>query len=115
MRNKMRKFDNGADDFERLESIRLTAAELAAARAQWAQAETIADIVFRAWTASSALVRRVIAAVVRKSVAYADSFAVAAMKASEREREAYLSRAVDVADLERRIRSWQSRGQASRI
>ena len=113
MHHEMRKFDNDQRDVERLESIRLTSAELAAARAQWAQAETIAALIFRAWTASMALVRRVIAAIVRKSVAHADSFADSAMRASERERDEYFSGAVDAADLERRIRSWQSRRYAS--
>jgi hypothetical protein len=73
------------------------------------RAEAVAEFVHRVWIATNALARRVIAAIARKSIALADSFADSAMRSGERQRDAYLAQATDTADLEQRIRFWQAR------
>jgi hypothetical protein len=91
-----------------LQSIRLTPCQLAEARFQLARAEAIADLVYRAWTAFSSVTRHVGAAIARRSAALVDAYAESAMHANMDRRDRYLAQATDVADLERRFRSWQS-------
>ena len=109
MSYKLRKYHIDQDTLALLEKVRLSGPELAEARAQLLRAEAIADIVYRAWRLTSDVTRRVIAAIARKSVALADSFANSLMRSGERQRDAYLAQATDTAELEQRVRAWQAR------
>ena len=97
-----------SDTMRRLESVRLSTHQLAEARAQLLRAEAIADLVYSVWTVSSALARRLTAAITRKSAALANRYAESALQAAMRQRDKYLAQATDTADLERRLRTWQA-------
>jgi hypothetical protein len=99
---------NYQEPSSRLESVRLTPSQLAEARIQLARAEAIADLVYGAWTALSSVTRHVAAAIARRFATLADAYAESAMHADMDRRDRYLAQATDVADLERRFRSWQS-------
>ena len=104
---------NDQSTLARLASIRLNAHDHARARAEVLRAEAIADLLHRAWSASSTNARRFISAVRGRVITRANAYAQSAMRSSERKREAYIARATDLADLERRIRSWQGRATQS--
>lgn len=104
-----------SETMARLESVRLGPCQLAEARAQLLRAEAIVEFVYGAWTASSALVRRLKAAITRKSAALANRYAESAMRSAMRQRDKYLAQATDTADLERRLRTWQAPRYASHV
>jgi len=97
-----------SDTMIRLESVRLSARQLAEARAQLIQAEAIADVVHRGWKLSCLAARRMKAALTRKTAALANRYAESALRAASRQRDSYLAQATDTADLERRLQTWQS-------
>ncbi|MBI3371437.1 MAG: hypothetical protein HY017_06720 [Betaproteobacteria bacterium] len=106
---KLRKYHKNQDTLALLEKVRLTGPRLAEARAQLLRAEAMADFLHGAWRLTSDAARRMAAAVARKTVAIANSFARSAMDSGERRRDAYLAKATDTAELEQRVRSWQAR------
>lgn len=110
MTNRLQKFTEVQDTLTLLGKVRISARELAQARAQLLRAEAIADLLYRAWIATRTMARRLGVAIVRRAAAFANAYAESAIRVSERTRDAYLSRATDTADLERRMRSWQMRG-----
>lgn len=108
MNNSSRNSHSYQETLEMLTSVRLSAHQLAEARIQLARAEAFADLVYGAWTVLGSVTRRATAAIVRAFAALADTYAQSASKASMRQRDRYLTQATDTADLERRLRSWQT-------
>ncbi len=95
---------NVRQTFAGLESVRLSAYQLAEARVQMARAETIANLIYGAWIG----LRSAASAVAGIFNGIADAYGDSALKAGMRQRDQYLSRSVDAADLERRLRTWQT-------
>lgn len=104
MKERLANLGKDESAVARLDSILLSAHELAEARVQMLRAEAIADFVYSAWI----LVRRAAAGIACKSSELADAYAESAMRAGARKRDEYLSRATDIADLERRLRMLQA-------
>lgn len=109
MNYKLRKYHKDQETLALLEKVQLSAPDLAEARAQLLRAEAMAGFLYGAWRLTRNATRAVAAAVARKTVALADSFARSAMDSSERRRDAYLAKATNTAELEQRVRAWQAR------
>ena len=110
-----RNSKSNQETMESLKSVRLSPYELTEARVQLARAMAFADFAYGAWTMLSSLTRRATAAIVRTCAALADTYAQSAAKASMRQRDKYLTQATDNADLERRLRSWQTPRYSQRL
>ncbi len=111
---KLRKYHINQDTLALLEKVDLTDLKLVEARAQLLRSEAMAEFLYGAWRLTSDFTRRAAAAIARKAVVLADSFARSAIRAGERRRDAYLAQAADTAELEQRIRFWQARGYVFR-